>query len=316
MEKLRSYVATVREKFQPTLTPEASDLLYKHYNLCRQQNGDGQTIVTVRFLESLMRLSQAHARLMYRDQVLLDDAVAVILLMECSAASSTGIYSGNGSTSFDFDDCFLHKSPIDTEFPPFDQADIYFANEKQSLLQRYERSDNGSPAEPSPWRDRRQARPNSWDDAGTSHGEAYRQSQLHNREDQWGRQRFSQATSPRYLSQGNAADANQQWTQTQDKAGSILRRNKGNSGNRVTFTQERCEQGDWANRYHDQRTSQHCDNPDELESNQQESSGNRGAFAPGFEPEDMHATDQSAKHDEFTQQSSSGNKRKKRRTAD
>ena len=79
MEKMRAYIATIREKFHPTLTPEASGLLENHYSLCRQQE-NGQNLLTVRFLESLICLSQAHARLMYRDKVLLDDAVAVILL--------------------------------------------------------------------------------------------------------------------------------------------------------------------------------------------------------------------------------------------
>ncbi|KAL3775057.1 hypothetical protein ACHAW5_001191 [Stephanodiscus triporus] len=120
MEKLRAYIATIREKFHPTLTPEASELLENHYSLCRQR-GNCQTLVTVRFLESLIRLSQAHARLMYRDKVLLDDAVAVILLMECTAAASSGRMFGGGgvnySSDYQFDDC-LAKNPIDTEFRP------------------------------------------------------------------------------------------------------------------------------------------------------------------------------------------------------
>ena len=146
MEKLRAYIATIREKFHPTLTPEASDLLENHYSLCRQQ-GNSQSLVTVRFLESLIRLSQAHARLMYRDKVLLDDAVAVILLMECTAAASSGaIFSGGcgGGTNYSqFDDC-LAKNPIDTEFRPFDEVDAQFDKEKQALLRRYQggRSNN------------------------------------------------------------------------------------------------------------------------------------------------------------------------------
>lgn len=61
---------------------------------------------------------------MYRDEVLLDDAVAVILLMECTAATSPLDYS-------------LRKNPVDTEFVPFDKADLEFQKEKQKLLQRY-----------------------------------------------------------------------------------------------------------------------------------------------------------------------------------
>jgi DNA replicative helicase MCM subunit Mcm2 (Cdc46/Mcm family) len=50
MEKLFAYIATIREKFHPTLTPEASGLLENHYSLCRRQE-NGQTLITVRFLE-------------------------------------------------------------------------------------------------------------------------------------------------------------------------------------------------------------------------------------------------------------------------
>ncbi|KAL9188920.1 hypothetical protein ACHAXT_011410 [Thalassiosira profunda] len=140
MEKLRAYIATIREKFHPTLTPEASDLLQSHYSMCRQksmnrrdgsQSPGGQSLITVRFLESLIRLSQAHARLMYRDKVELDDAVTVILLMECTAAS--GMFEGFNP---DFDD--LHKNPIDSLFLPFDKADEAFEKEKNELLGRYQ----------------------------------------------------------------------------------------------------------------------------------------------------------------------------------
>ncbi|KAL7536652.1 hypothetical protein ACHAXR_007316 [Thalassiosira sp. AJA248-18] len=121
MEKLRAYIATIREKFHPTLTPEASELLENHYSKCRQAN-NGRSLITVRFLESLIRLSQAHARLMYRDKVLLDDAVAVILLMDYTAASCV--------------DDMMYGS-IDTEFRPFNDADAIFQDEKETLLQTY-----------------------------------------------------------------------------------------------------------------------------------------------------------------------------------
>lgn len=80
MEKLRAYIAIIRDKFHPTLTPEASQLLENHYSLCRQSKSDKSFPITVRFLESLIRLSQAHARLMYRNTVLVEDAAAIILV--------------------------------------------------------------------------------------------------------------------------------------------------------------------------------------------------------------------------------------------
>eukprot|EP00956_Cyclotella_meneghiniana_P028191 scaffold64965_cov79-Cyclotella_meneghiniana.AAC.9 len=126
MEKLRAYVAIVRDKFHPTLTTEASQLLENHYDLCRQSKTEKSLPVTVRFLESLIRLSQAHARLMYRNEVLLDDAVAVILLMEHSATAYQ-----------DVQDDFKFVNPIDSDFPPFDRSDDDFKNAKEILLERY-----------------------------------------------------------------------------------------------------------------------------------------------------------------------------------
>ncbi|KAL7487028.1 hypothetical protein ACHAW6_012631 [Cyclotella cf. meneghiniana] len=133
MEKLRAYIAVVRDKFHPTLTREASRLLENHYTLCRQAKTEKSLPITVRFLESLIRLSQAHARLMYRDTVLVEDAVAVILLMEFTA---TAYQNQRDPPVFPSDD-FLFKNPIDSEFRPFDLADAEFEEEKQNLLARY-----------------------------------------------------------------------------------------------------------------------------------------------------------------------------------
>jgi hypothetical protein len=130
MEKLRAYVAIVRDKFHPTLSREASQLLENHYNLCRQSKSEKSLPITVRFLESLIRLSQAHARLMYRNEVLLDDAVAVILLMEYTATAYQNQHD------FPTDD-FIFKNPIDTAFNPFHSADEEFEREKNNLLARY-----------------------------------------------------------------------------------------------------------------------------------------------------------------------------------
>ena len=135
MEKLRVYIAIVRDKLHPTLTPEASELLQKHYNLCRQSQPKCRNAlpVTVRFLESLIRLSQAHARLMFRDKVTVDDAVAVILLMDCTATAYQ-----NSSGDYYTPDDFIFNNPIDTAFPLFASADDDFRDQKVKLLSRYD----------------------------------------------------------------------------------------------------------------------------------------------------------------------------------
>jgi hypothetical protein len=129
MEKLRAYIAIVRDRFHPTLSPEASELLQNHYDMCRQSNSSKSLPITVRFLESLIRLSQAHARLMYRNEVLEDDAVAVILLMGCTA------------TAYQNEQCphddFMFQNPIDTPFNPFDSADDDFHMRKEEVLAKY-----------------------------------------------------------------------------------------------------------------------------------------------------------------------------------
>lgn len=216
MEKLRAYIATIREKFQPTLSPEASELLENHYSLCRQSTSENSLPVTVRFLESMIRLSQAHARLMYRNTVTLDDAVAVILLMECTAAASRGGVLGGGLSYGGGMDDLLYKNPIDTDFKAFDVADEVFNKEKQTLLQRYDhmkrsnngRSDNvgGDPPyfhDRSPHQDGRR----SWDDVGqprSYQGQLIASNNQSNIDtDQWGRQRMSQVASPHSSSHKN-----------------------------------------------------------------------------------------------------------------
>jgi hypothetical protein len=94
--------------------------------------------ITVRFLESLIRLAQAHARLMFRNTVELDDAIAVILLMECSVASCSSNIGG-GNT--------LYKEPTTYVFPDSDVADIEFLCEKANILERYNMLDRLSAKE-------------------------------------------------------------------------------------------------------------------------------------------------------------------------
>ncbi|KAL7472228.1 hypothetical protein ACHAXS_012558, partial [Conticribra weissflogii] len=224
MEKLRAYIATVREKFHPTLSPEASRLLENHYSFCRQVSGENKLPITVRFLESLIRLSQAHARLMYRNTVTIHDATAVVLLMECSANSTYDMFGGaSGYYDRDVDvDDFVYTNAIETEFKPFDKADAIFEKNCQALLRRYSKmcSNNGNDDNnfvrggfgddgynTFSANSIRETKFQSWDDVGPREPRfhsATSQSSASNlnsfQKDQWGRQMLSQvANSPKAL---------------------------------------------------------------------------------------------------------------------
>jgi DNA replicative helicase MCM subunit Mcm2 (Cdc46/Mcm family) len=129
MEKLRAYVSVVKERFQPAMGNDAATLLERHYEKCRSARGT--TIpVTVRFLESLIRLSQSHARLMWRNTVDLDDAVAVVRIMECSAFA----YGGFDGAVHDFGEV-LYQDPMTVDFS--NEADLDFLCFKYQILKRY-----------------------------------------------------------------------------------------------------------------------------------------------------------------------------------
>lgn len=125
IDKLRAYIAVAKSRFHPTISSEASILLETHYSECRSSEYI-EIQVTVRQLESLIRLAQAHARLMYRNVVEIDDAIAVILLMESSVASTS-------ASSFNS----LYADPATTIFPNDDVADIEFLLDKHKVLQKY-----------------------------------------------------------------------------------------------------------------------------------------------------------------------------------
>lgn len=146
MEKLRAYIAHVKEHFQPSLSPEAALLLERHYAHCRSQ--PSSLHITVRFLESLIRLAQAHARLMYRDTVTLQDAAAIVLLMECTAATSGGLYA-----NFVDPDSHLFRDPMRTDFPANNKADENFSHDEHRLLHRYGMLDGSPPPslQPNEW---------------------------------------------------------------------------------------------------------------------------------------------------------------------
>lgn len=131
IEKLRGYIANIKE-LNPRLSRGARILLSRHYNECRKSVHGAKA--TVRLLESLIRLSQAHARLMYKEVVEVSDAVAVILIMESSAS----VVGGLGRRHFkDADSLGLYINPMESEFPEDDIADKSFSMQQDYILYRY-----------------------------------------------------------------------------------------------------------------------------------------------------------------------------------
>ena len=95
LPQLRGFLNNSRNQ-DPILTQESSDVLGKYFDKLRSK---GELNVTIRHLESLLRLSQAHARLCQRDQVNLFDAVSVILLME-TTSRNLGLCSLDPNSAF------------------------------------------------------------------------------------------------------------------------------------------------------------------------------------------------------------------------
>ena len=64
------------------MTPVSEEVLSRYYQMQRLADDRNQARTTIRLLESMVRLAQAHARLMCRTEVTLQDAVSAIIVME------------------------------------------------------------------------------------------------------------------------------------------------------------------------------------------------------------------------------------------
>ncbi|CAF4492176.1 unnamed protein product, partial [Rotaria sp. Silwood2] len=82
---LQKYIAYARRYVKPRLTREAIDILKKFYFQLRiAHQRDGTTPITLRQLESLMRLTEARAKLELREECTESDAQDVIQIMKAS----------------------------------------------------------------------------------------------------------------------------------------------------------------------------------------------------------------------------------------
>nr|XP_043630756.1 probable DNA helicase MCM9 [Erigeron canadensis] len=101
---LRRYIHYVKGYFRPTLTKEAENVISKYYQLQRRSATKNAARTTVRMLESLIRLAQAHARLMFRNEVTRLDAITAILCIESSMTTSTIVDSVGNALHSNFTD--------------------------------------------------------------------------------------------------------------------------------------------------------------------------------------------------------------------
>lgn len=87
-ELLRKYIAYARQYVQPTLSPDCSLQLQSFYLELRRKHQEDCVPVTTRQLESLIRLTEARARLELREACTVQDALDVIEIMKYSMADT------------------------------------------------------------------------------------------------------------------------------------------------------------------------------------------------------------------------------------
>jgi DNA helicase MCM9 len=74
------------------VTEEAEKIINNYYQYLRMNPKINKDRKTVRMLESLIRMTEAHARLLMKSAATIFDAVSVIILMEHTLM--TDLYSG------------------------------------------------------------------------------------------------------------------------------------------------------------------------------------------------------------------------------
>ncbi|CAL1548313.1 unnamed protein product, partial [Lymnaea stagnalis] len=83
MDKMQAYLTLVKS-LNPQLTPQSSRVLQAYYRAQRGADDRNAARTTMRLLQSMIRLAQGHARLLFRESVTVQDAVVAVTLMESS----------------------------------------------------------------------------------------------------------------------------------------------------------------------------------------------------------------------------------------
>lgn len=100
IEDLTAYISWARNHIHPVLTPEASNALVQAYVEMRNAGADARSndrriTATTRQLESMIRLSEAHARMRYSESVDVEDVTeANRLIREALKESATDPLTG------------------------------------------------------------------------------------------------------------------------------------------------------------------------------------------------------------------------------
>ncbi|RLN80559.1 hypothetical protein BBO99_00004405 [Phytophthora kernoviae] len=85
--KLQAYISHLKDRYHPELSRGAISILQRYYQRQRGSDSRSAARTTIRLLESLTRLAQAHARLMCHSEVAVMDAVVAVFVMEVSKST-------------------------------------------------------------------------------------------------------------------------------------------------------------------------------------------------------------------------------------
>ncbi|CAB4066595.1 MCM9 [Lepeophtheirus salmonis] len=84
MDTLRSYFVYIKSSIKPEMSTDISQIISRYYQRQRGSEYVNKSRTSVRLLQSIVRLSQGHARLLHHTKVEIVDVVNAILLIEAS----------------------------------------------------------------------------------------------------------------------------------------------------------------------------------------------------------------------------------------